>query len=230
MHPQPDHGIAGDHEVDHRGIARDLKHAHAQARAAGHLLGVDPAAAARALRDITQHTSAALDALAATQPRPADQGTESTPLGKLLSAFNAGGGALRISVIGPAQELPLASESVIRQLAYDALDAACAHANGWDLSFSMTWSGHRLDVLAVCGPGAGERPEPVAVPPERFDDTRARVAAVGGTLRVTTPGAGGFLTAASVPVAGAALDGDPLPAGGLDASHGQGRAGARIMT
>ena len=53
------------------GLARDLAMAHASARAAGYLLTRDPSAAGRALRDLTRHTRAALDALTGTRPQEA---------------------------------------------------------------------------------------------------------------------------------------------------------------
>jgi predicted component of type VI protein secretion system len=53
------------------GLARDLAMAHASARAAGYLLTRDPSAAGRALRDLTRHTRAALDARTGTRPQEA---------------------------------------------------------------------------------------------------------------------------------------------------------------
>ena len=130
MYPAPDDGDELD--VAHRALARDLTLAHAQARAAGHLLGVDPAAAARALQDITRHTGAAMEALATTRlPRSGDEETGGRRLEELLRGFRAGGGALRVSVVGPARDLPPLAEAVVRQLAQDALTAAATHAPGW---------------------------------------------------------------------------------------------------
>ena len=226
MYPAPDDG---DELAAHRALARDLGLAHAQARAAGHLLGVDPAAAARAPRGVTRHTAAAMEALATTRlPRSGDADARGPRFEGLLRGFRAGGGALRVSVAGPARDLPPLAEAVVRQLAQDALTAAATHAPGWDLSFSLTWSTHRLDVLAVCGPGAGERSRPVAVPPDGFGSTRARVAAVAGTVRVTIPPAGGFLAAAAVPLPPSAADGTPTPTAGTVTSPVAERVSARI--
>lgn len=210
MYPAPDDRAPGPGTSEHA-LARELGLVHAQARAARHLLGVDPEAAARALRDITEHTGAAVEAMAAVRlPRPVHLSTGEGRLGALLTGFRAGGGALRLAVIGPAEELSPTWREAVRQLAHDALEAATACLAGWDLSFSLTRSPDRLDVLAVCGPAAGqEHRHSTGVPQECFDRTSARVTAAGGTLRVTAPAAGGFVAAASLTDAPAGARIDP---------------------
>ena len=102
-------------------LARDLTIAHAKTRAAGHLLTRDPAAAARALHDISHHTRAALDALA--QPAPGagpEVALAGAGLGELLTGSRAAGGALRISVVGVEQPLHPAVAGTVRVTALSA--------------------------------------------------------------------------------------------------------------
>ena len=211
-------------------LARDLTIAHAKARAAGHLLTRDPAAAARALHDISRHTRAALDAL--DHPAPggaAGAARAGTGLGELPTGFRAGGGALRVSVVGVQQPLDPAGGSMVRLLAAEALQAATTHLPGADLSFSLTWSPEHLEVLVVGGAPLGPTTGPTTVPADAFERSRAVVAAVAGTLRLTAPSAGGFVVAVRLPLGRTPDEDGSAPADEAVTSRARSRTGARIQ-
>ena len=182
-------------------LARDLTIAHAKARAAWHLLTQDPVAAARALHDITRHTGAALEALAHRRSEGVPNAVEpAARLAELLTGFRAGGGALRISVVGAEQPLDPAGELTVRQLAAEALETAATYLPGADLSFSLTWSPEHLDVRVVGGATPGRPPGPDVLPAPAFERSRAGAASLAGALRVTAPPGGGFVAVIRLPV------------------------------
>jgi len=189
----PDGGLARD-------LSRNLAMANAQARAATFLLEKDPAAAARALRGIAQHTS---DALQLLTVELTTEGADvvAGQFGDSLSGFRGGGETLRVTVVGHEEQLSPGARSAVRQLIAQALATAASRTPGAALSLSLTWSADHLDVLFVSGAAPDETVEPRSrVTDADFAASQELLLDAGGVLRVIAPAAGGFLVAGTVPV------------------------------
>ena len=209
----------------HDSLAHNLTLVNAQIGVADHLVRTDPVAAARALRDINQHTRQALDELRATvgllrqDDGPAtstdDGPTDPVPglhrLGALLDGFRTAGTEVELVVTGGAVPTVAQVDVAAYRIVQESLTNATKHAQGTRVLVTLDWSPTRLAVRVVNGPPAGRHRQPVGAPTgtgHGLIGLRERAHQVGGVLLAAATADGGFEVTATLPIgAGAGAGG-----------------------
>nr|WP_247600923.1 histidine kinase [Cellulomonas hominis] len=213
----------------HDVLAHNLTLVNAQAAVADYLMPSDPGAARRALRDITAHTSRAIDDLRATigllrqgdevgPGGPGDAALRPVPgladLDALVAAATAAGSAVRRSETGEpvalAQHVDLAAYRIVQE----SVTNAAKHAPGSAVDVALAWTpeGVRVRVANDLGAGPGGRAAPAAPGTGHgLIGMRERATTVGGTFRAGPAPDGRFEVVATLPAAGAGAAPDPGP-------------------
>lgn len=204
----------------HDSLAHDLALVNAQVGVASHLVIANPEAAAKALKDITQHTRQALDDLKATvgllrqdddgtPPPPGDAPTNPAPglhrLDDLLAGFHTAGTTvdLALTVTGTAAPLSPSVDLTAYRIVQEALTNATKHAAGAPVRVNLDWSARQLDINISNSPAAGHRHSGPGTGTGLIG-MRERTRYVGGTLHAGHTPDGGYRVTASLPI-------DPLP-------------------
>lgn len=210
----------------HDSLAHNLTLVNAQIGVASHLVVANPEAAAKALKDITQHTRQALDELRATvgllrqdddgAPPPAGDGpTNPIPglrrLDDLLAGFRTAGTAVDLTVTGTAVPLAPSVDLTAYRIVQEALTNATKHAPGAPVRVALAWSPRQLDISVVNAPAVGRhRRAQGAGTGTGLIGMRERAHHLGGTLHTGRTSEGGFAVTASLPIS-------PSPEGDSDA-------------
>jgi signal transduction histidine kinase len=209
----------------HDTLAHDLALVDAQAGVADYLLDIDPQAARRALRDITRHTSAAIDDLRATLVllrRDVDESDGSPPtpdpasidpaqdrsappvvgldkLDSLLGRFRDAGTAVTLTVVGESAELSHHGDLAAYRIIQEALTNATKHAPGAPVSVTLRWTPAdlRLDIRnAPTSVPAVSRPPGTG---HGLIGLRERARAAHGTFEAGRTPDGGYHLTATLP-------------------------------
>lgn len=189
----------------HDVLAHNLTLVNAQAGVAEYLLESQPQAAAHALRDITRHTSRAIDELRATigllrydGAGPADDplGTTSTggsmrpvpgidALDELVESRRTTGTPVTVLESGRRRTLGQHADLAAYRIVQEALTNAAKHAPGMPVEVFLAWSdaGVRLRVVNAAL-AAGERRTAAPGTGHGLIGMRERALAAGGGLRV----------------------------------------------
>jgi signal transduction histidine kinase len=209
----------------HDVLAHNLTLVNAQAGVARYLLRTDPAAAERALRDITTHTGRAVDELRATiglMRRRDDEGATGPDDGRrpvpgmgdvdqLVASFRAAGTQVDVTTDGTPVALSQQVELAAYRIVQEAVTNAAKHAPGAVVDVRIAWTdaGVRLRIANALdrepdrprAPGTGNG----------LIGMRERAAAAGGTLRAGATREGGFEVVATLPAGTTGLGGPPDP-------------------
>lgn len=198
----------------HDVITHNLTLVNAQSGVAEYLVRTDPDAAARALQDLTKHTSRALDELRATVGLLRQEDDESahasgreapTPgvadLPTLVEHQRSSGLDVSLSVSGEPQALSPLGDLAAYRIGQEALTNARKHAPGSRVVLGLGWERHRLTLTVENGPS------PVAPAGHRGDGTRhgivgmrERAVASLGDLTTEPTTDGGFRVVAHLPL------------------------------
>lgn len=194
----------------HDVLAHNLTLVNAQAGVAEYLLETQPQAAAHALRDITRHTSRAIDELRATigllrydGGGPADDATDDTAggaadpagsmrpvpgidaLDELVDSYRSTGTPVTVLESGPRGTLGQHADLAAYRIVQEALTNAAKHAPGMPVEVFLAWSdaGVRLRVVNAAL-AAGDRRAVAPGTGHGLIGMRERALAAGGGLRV----------------------------------------------
>lgn len=213
----------------HDSLAHHLTLANAQAGVAEYLLKDKPEAAARALRGIVEHTSAALDEARATvgllrqqttthpreeQPQETDHldedfalavpgGVEAIPA--LVEEHRRMGAIISIETSGSPASLTSSVSLAAYRIVQEALTNAIKHAPGAGITVRLSWSPTSLAVgvenerSAETGPPASTT-RTVATSGHGLIGMNERARSVGGQLRTGATATGGYIVEAQLPV------------------------------
>lgn len=183
----------------HDGVGHGLAVIAMQAGVALHVLGRDDAKVRASLEAIRATSKESLDALRAElaviagepAPRRPSPGVEEIPA--LVERVRAAG--LRVEVVGAPAELERATGEAAYAIAQEALTNVLRHASASTAWVAWSTVGDRT-VLAVRDDGRGGDVQDEGM---GISGMRARVGAVGGTLRVGPRSNGGFAVVAELP-------------------------------
>jgi signal transduction histidine kinase len=189
----------------HDVLAHNLTLVNAQAGVAEYLLETQPQAAAHALRDITRHTSRAIDELRATigllrydAASPARDPDDATgpggpmrpvpgidALDELVESHRSTGTPVTVQESGRRGTLGQHADLAAYRIVQEALTNAAKHAPGMPVEVSLAWSeaGVRLRVVNAAL-AAGERRTAAPGTGHGLIGMRERALAAGGGLRV----------------------------------------------
>ena len=189
----------------HDVLAHNLTLVNAQAGVAEYLLETQPQAAAHALRDITRHTSRAIDELRATigllrydAASPAQDPDDATgpggpmrpvpgidALDELVESHRSTGTPVTVQESGRRGTLGQHADLAAYRIVQEALTNAAKHAPGMPVEVSLAWSeaGVRLRVVNAAL-AAGERRTAAPGTGHGLIGMRERALAAGGGLRV----------------------------------------------
>lgn len=204
----------------HDVLAHNLTLVNAQAGVAEYLLETQPQAAAHALRDITRHTSRAIDELRATigllrydgadpaegSDDAADPGGAMRPvpgidaLDGLVESHRTTGTPVTVLESGRRGTLGQHADLAAYRIVQEALTNAAKHAPGMPVEVSLAWSdaGVRLRVVNAALV-AGERRAPAPGTGHGLIGMRERALAAGGGLRVGEIAGDRFEVVATLP-------------------------------
>ncbi|HEX3785566.1 MAG TPA: histidine kinase [Pseudonocardiaceae bacterium] len=197
----------------HDVLAHHLTLVNAQAGVAEYLLRTDTAAAATALRDITENTKRALDEVRTTVGllRHSTEGPAGAdPLGpvpgldrldELLGRLRSGGVDISRSVTGAPAAVSPATDLAAYRIIQEALTNATKHAPGARIDLTLDWSEAALRLRIVNRPGhvAARR---AAGGGHGLIGMRERATNCGGSLLAEPTPDGGFAVTASLPALG----------------------------
>ncbi|MBL7551633.1 sensor histidine kinase [Frankia sp. AgB1.9] len=213
----------------HDTLAHDLALVDAQAGVADYLLDLDPPAARRALRDITQHTSTAIDDLRATlvllrqdldetdrpadaadpDPRAAGDPTRDRTLPPvpgldrldgLLDRFRDAGTPVSLDTVGEPAALGHHSDLAAYRIIQEALTNATKHAPGAPVSLTLRWAPRHLGVEIHNPPAAQPAGTRSVGTGHGLIGLRERARAAHGTFDAGPTHDGGYRVAAELPI------------------------------
>lgn len=185
----------------HDVLAHNLTLVNAQAGVAEYLLTTQPQAAAQALRDITRHTSRAIDELRATigllrydgedPARDADPQATMRPvpgidaLDELVESHRSTGTPVVVLGSGTPGRLGQHADLAAYRIVQEALTNAAKHAPGMPVEVYLAWSdaGVRIRVVNAALPAWERRTAPPGTG-HGLIGMRERALAAGGGLRV----------------------------------------------
>ncbi|MGN8244531.1 sensor histidine kinase [Cellulomonas soli] len=211
----------------HDVLAHNITLVNAQASVAHYLLRTDPEAAARALQNITTHSERAIDELRATVgllrhgPDHAEgagaAGDDRLPpvpdldrLDDLVAGFRTAGAQIDLTVTGERRTLPPHGETAVHRIVQEALTNATKHAPRSPVRVALRWSPDDLQVwVANAPPVETGRRRPAPGTGHGLIGMRERALAAGGTFRSGRSADGGFVVAATIPVAATTLHDTP---------------------
>lgn len=203
----------------HDVLAHNLTLVNAQAGVAEYLLATQPQAAAAALRDITRHTSRAIDELRATigllrqadtdpdtdlEDGGFDAGMHPVPgigaLDGLVQSHRSTGARISLVQSGVPGALDQHADLAAFRIVQEALTNAAKHAPGRAVEISLAWSdpGVRIRVVSLPLP-TGVRGHAPPGTGHGLIGMRERALAAGGQLRVGRLPDGRFEVVASLP-------------------------------
>ncbi|HEY3436416.1 MAG TPA: histidine kinase [Actinotalea sp.] len=193
----------------HDVLAHNLVLVNAQASVAEYLLRSDPAAATRALQDISRHTGRAIDDLRATvgllrRDDESGGGDDLRPvpgiarLPELVAALEAAGARITVTTTGTPLTLGEHADLAAFRIVQESLTNAVKHAPGSPIEVRLDWSDQQLALRVANGPAAHGLP---AAPRTGHGlvGMRERARAAGGSLEVRRPAPGGFVVEAVLP-------------------------------
>jgi signal transduction histidine kinase len=206
----------------HDSLAHNLTLVNAQIGVASHLVTTKPEAAAKALRDITQHTRQALEELRATvsvlrqddetiPPTGEECTTSPVPgldrLDALLAGFRTAGTEVQLQVLGNPVRVSASVDLAGYRIVQEALTNATKHAGGAAVRVTLTWLPDQLTIEVVNeaasgrhrrGPGTGHG----------LIGMRERAYHVNGSLNSGRTADGGYAVTAILPIT-APVSSDP---------------------
>jgi signal transduction histidine kinase len=193
----------------HDVLAHNLTLVNAQAAVADYLLSRDPAAAA-ALRDITRHTSRAIDELRTTVGLLRDPEHDDSlrsvvglsALDDLVSSYRSSGANVTVATTGAQRVLDEHADLAAYRIIQEALTNATKHAPDAPVHVTLEWRAEGLRI------GVGNAPSPRPDRAARAPGTgngvismEERANAVGGSLKAQPRPGGGFDVTAILPQA-----------------------------
>lgn len=205
----------------HDVIAHNLALVNAQSSVAEYLIRTDPAAAEKALRNLTEHTRLALDELRSTVGllRQVDEtavgrdGVDGpggpdgrspvhglSDLPTLVERHGAMPGKVELAVTGQAVPLPALTDLAAYRIVQEALTNARKHAPRADIVVHVDWAADALEVKVVNRAPAPSGPiGPDSGAGHGILGMRERAAASGGTLSAGPVPDGGWQVSAHLP-------------------------------
>lgn len=193
----------------HDVIAHNLALVNAQSGVAEYLIHTDPDAAAKALKNLTEHTRQALDELRATVGLLRQDGEvgERAPmpglvdLPTLIESHRSSGVDVSLTITGDPQTLPSLSDLAAYRITQEAMTNARKHAPGSVVEVTLAWSRGELHLQV------DNTASPVAPPDHRGEGTghgilgmRERALAAHGGLTAEPRSDGGFRVVAQLPI------------------------------
>lgn len=199
----------------HDVLAHNLTLVNAQAGVAEYLLRTQPQAAAEALRDITRHTSRAIDELRATigllrqagsDPDGNDPDAAMRPvpgidaLDELVGSHRSTGAQIDVRVSGTPGNLDQHADLAAYRIVQEGLTNAAKHAPGMPVEISLAWSESGVRIRAVnLLPLSGERRSTPPGTGHGLIGMRERALAAGGQLRAGKLSDGRFEVVTTLP-------------------------------
>lgn len=210
----------------HDVLTHRLTLVNAQASVAEYLLHSDPAAASKALNDISVNTRQALDELRATvgllrsegeQDASGDEAEARRPtpgldqIAGLVEGYRAAGMRVSLTVLGPSQPLVSGGGLAAYRIVEESLTNVTKHAPGARAVVTLEWLDGKLDVSILNGRVAPSRPHHASAELHAgvghgIIGMRERAESCGGTLSAHAVQDGGFIVVASIPTAAQTSD------------------------
>jgi signal transduction histidine kinase len=196
----------------HDVIAHNLALVNAQSGVAEYLIHTDPEAAAKALKNLTEHTRQALDELRATvgllrQDTESGEEARRVPmpglvdLPTLIESHRSSGVDVTLTVIGDPKTLPALTDLAAYRIAQEAMTNARKHAPESVVEVTLAWAPDELRLKV------DNTASPVAAPDHRGEGTghgilgmHERALAAHGTLTAEPRSGGGFRVLAQLPI------------------------------
>lgn len=203
----------------HDVLAHNLTLVNAQAGVAEYLLQTNPGAAASALRDITNHTTRAIEDLHATIGLlRRDDGTAAesrapapglAQLDDLVGSFVSAGTSVEVTTDGASRELSEMSDLAAYRIVQESLTNATKHAPGATIRLSLRWSPTSLELEITNALPSTNGHSTAPGTRHGLIGMRERATAAGGTLVTGAIPGPSFRVHATLPY-------DSVRAGGAD--------------